>query len=39
LAEEVIKRGLLDRISTRSVGRFLKRSGFKAASVPLLAQP
>jgi putative transposase len=39
LTEEVIKRGLVDRISTRSVGRFLKRSGFKAASVPLLAQP
>ena len=39
LAEEVIKRGIVDRISTRSVGRFLKRSGCKAASVPLLAQP
>ena len=39
LAEEVIKGGIVDRISTRSVGRFLKRSGFKAASVPLLAQP
>jgi transposase len=39
LAAEVIKRGIIDRISTRSVGRFLKRSGFKAASVPVLAQP
>lgn len=39
LAEEVIQRGLFDHISTRSVGRFLKRSGVKAASVPVLAQP
>lgn len=39
LAEEVIKRGIVDSISTRSVGRFLKRSGFKAASVSVLAQP
>jgi putative transposase len=39
LAEEVSKRGIVDRISPRSVGRFLKRSGFKAAPVPLLAQP
>jgi putative transposase len=39
LAAEVIKRGIIDSISTRSVGRFLKRSGFKAASVPVLAQP
>jgi len=39
LAEEVRKRGLIDRISPRSVGRFLKRSGFKTASVPVLAQP
>jgi putative transposase len=38
LAEEVIKRGIVNRISTRSVGRFLKRSGVKAASVSVLAQ-
>jgi putative transposase len=38
LAEEIITRGMVDRISTRSVGRFLKRSGVKAASVSLLAQ-
>lgn len=37
LADEVIKRGIVDSISSRSVGRFLKRSGFKAAPVPVLA--
>jgi putative transposase len=39
LTEEVLKRGLVDRIATRSVGRFVKRSGFKAAAGPLLAPP
>ena len=37
LAREAVKRGILDRISPRSVGRFLKRGRPQTASVPLLA--
>ena len=38
LADEVIKRGIVTSISPRSVGRFLKGSGFEAASEPLLEE-
>jgi putative transposase len=38
LAEEVISRGIVPRISPRSVGRFLKRSGLETTAVTLLAQ-
>ncbi|MBD0347253.1 MAG: helix-turn-helix domain-containing protein [Coleofasciculus sp. Co-bin14] len=38
LAAEAIKRGIVQRISPRSVGRFLKGSYFTASSSPLLAQ-
>ena len=38
LATEAIKRGIVERISPRSVGRFLKGSYFTASSSPLLAQ-
>jgi maleate isomerase len=38
LADEAEKRGLVETISHRSVGRFLKRSRFQAPSVALLAQ-
>ncbi len=38
IAAEAIKRGIVETISTRSVERFLKRSRFKTASKPLLAQ-
>lgn len=38
LADEVIQRGIVDRISPRTVGRFLKRSRYTAPSVPVLAQ-
>ena len=37
LADEVVKQGLVERISPRTVGRFLKRSRSQAASDPLLA--
>jgi len=36
LANEAMRRGIVDRISQRSVGRILKRSGRQAASHPLL---
>ena len=39
LRDEVIKRGIVQTISTRTVGRFFKRSGPQAASLTLLAQP
>ena len=39
LRREVIKRQIIDAISTRQVGRFLKGSGFEAASESLLAPP
>jgi hypothetical protein len=38
LAAEVVQRGLVPRISPRTVGRFLKGGGVKAPSVSLLAQ-
>jgi transposase len=38
LAEEAAKRGLVERISPRSVGRFLKGGRASTASEPLLAQ-
>jgi putative transposase len=38
LADEVCRRGIVDTISPRTVGRFLKSSGATAALVPLLAQ-
>jgi putative transposase len=38
VAEEVRKRGLIETISTRSVGRFLKSGGFTAPSGRVLAQ-
>ena len=38
LADEVVKRGIVESISARQVGRFLKSSRPEAASEPLLAQ-
>ena len=38
LADEVCQRGIVERISPRTVGRFLKRSGHPTASVSVLAQ-
>jgi putative transposase len=38
LADEVIQRGIVNQISPRSVGRFLKRGRSQAASVTLLAE-
>lgn len=38
VAAEAVKRGIVERISPRQVGRFLKRGGVAAASQPLLAQ-
>lgn len=38
LADEAIKRGIVESISARSVGRFLKGGGSKAASEPLLVK-
>lgn len=35
---EAIKRGVVERISERQVGRFLKRGGFETPPDPLLAQ-
>ena len=37
VADEAMRRGVVDSISQRSVGRFFKRSNIKAASDPLLA--
>ncbi len=37
VAEEAMRRGIVETISQRSVGRFFKRIGLKAASYPLLA--
>ena len=39
LAEEAIARGVVERISPRHVGRFLKSGGSEAAPQPVLAQP
>jgi putative transposase len=38
LAEEVVQRGIVESISPRQVGRFLKYGGVAAAPQPLLAQ-
>ncbi len=38
LAKEAVRRGIVERISPRSVGRFLKGGRPQAASEPLLAQ-
>jgi transposase len=38
LADEAMTRGIVSSISTRSIGRFLKRGGPQTPSVPLLAQ-
>ena len=38
LADEVVKRGIVESISPRQVGRFLKIGRTPAASEPLLAQ-
>jgi transposase len=38
IADEVMKQGLVESISQRSVGRFLKRSRSQAASDPRLAE-
>lgn len=38
LAEEAVKRGIVEKVSPRSVGRFLKRSQLAASSSSLLAQ-
>jgi putative transposase len=38
LRDEVMKRGIVETISTRTVGRFFKRSRPQAASLALLAQ-
>jgi putative transposase len=39
LAQEAVRRGIVERISARSVGKFLKPGRPQAASQPLLAQP
>ena len=36
LAAEAVKQGIVDNISARHVGRFLKCSRFETASIPLL---
>jgi transposase len=38
IAEEAMKRGIVDSISSRSIGRFFKRSGPQATSHPRLAE-
>ena len=38
LKAEAVKRGIVDNISPRTVGRFLKGSHLTASSLPLLAQ-
>jgi transposase len=38
LTDEIIQREIVSKISVRSVGRFLKSGGSKAAQVPVLAQ-
>jgi transposase len=39
LADEIVRRGIVDRISPRHAGRVLKRGGPEASSDPLLAHP
>ncbi len=38
LADEAVKRGIVESISPRTVGRFLKRGGTATASSPVLAE-
>jgi hypothetical protein len=38
LAQEAVERAIVEKISPRSVGRFLKRSNFTASSSPLLVK-
>lgn len=38
LVQEALKRGIVEKISPRSVGRFLKRSDFTTSSLPLLVK-
>jgi transposase len=38
LAREAVKQNIVENISSRQVGRFLKRFGFKASSEPILAE-
>ncbi len=39
IADEIIKQGIIEEISPRHAGRLLKRSGYKAPSNSLLADP
>jgi putative transposase len=39
IADEIMKQGIVDTISARHAGRLLKRSGYKTAPDPLLADP
>lgn len=39
IADEIIKRGIVEQISPRHAGRLLKRSRYQASSDPLLADP
>lgn len=39
IADEIMKQGIVDRISPRHAGRLLKRSGYKAAPDSLLVDP
>jgi putative transposase len=39
LRDEVLKRGIVKSISTRTIGRFFKRSRSETASLPVLAEP
>jgi len=39
IADEIIKQGIVEKISARHAGRLLKRSGYKATPDPLLADP
>jgi hypothetical protein len=39
LAREAVQRGIVERISEASVGRFLKSGGSEAPSEPVLAEP
>jgi hypothetical protein len=37
IADEIIKRGIMEQISARHAGRLLKRGGYQTPSDPLLA--
>ena len=39
LAKEAVKRGIVEKISPTTIGRFLKSGADKTASVALLAEP